>query len=365
MKPTKKPPVYTMHRVRKGWLAAGVCAGMVCASLSGAAGGYAYATLHGNQDESTATPAQSVMASPETDLSAVVESCRQSVVEITTETREDNPVFSGYAIEQGAGSGVIVSEDGYIITNHHVISGASSIAVKTTAGQTYEASVVGSDEVSDVAVLKVDAQGLPAARIGTSSNLQVGQTTIAIGNPLGSLGGTVTTGILSALDREIEVDGEPMTLLQTDAAVNPGNSGGGLFDASGSLIGIVNAKTSSEGIEGLGFAIPVDEAMAVAQQLMNDGAVTNRAAMHVSLVDDSRQGAAGVYIAQIVENGAADQAGLRVMDRIVSIDKEAVDSAADVKKIVRSHQAGDTLTMEIERDGSRQTVELVLGSSQN
>ena len=166
-------------------------------------------------------------------IKSVVEQCANSVVEIQTEsvTNGSNP-FQQY-VSSGAGSGVILTQDGYIVTNHHVIEDANSITVRTRSGDEYNASLVGSDEQSDLAVLKIDATGLTPAVLGDSTTLEVGDLAIAIGNPLGELGGSVTSGIISALDREMTIDGQTMTLLQTDAAVNPGNSGGGLFNANG------------------------------------------------------------------------------------------------------------------------------------
>ena len=175
-------------------------------------------------------------------IKAVVESCADSVVEIQTESISNgNSLFQQY-VSSGAGSGVILTQDGYIVTNHHVIEGATSILVRTRSGDEYSAELIGSDEQSDLAVLKIDASGLTPAVLGDSTKLEVGDLAVVIGNPLGELGGTVTSGIISALDREVSIDGQMMTLMQTDAAVNPGNSGGGLFDANGDLVGIINAR---------------------------------------------------------------------------------------------------------------------------
>lgn len=185
----------------------------------------------------------------------VVELVADTVVEIIT-TNIVTDRFYGQYVTSGAGSGVIIREDGYIVTNHHVIDNARSITVRLTDGSEFSAYEVGSDVANDIAVIKINATGLTPAR-GSNKQLMVGQDVIAIGNPLGTLGGTVTNGIISALDRKIKVDGYEMTLMQTNAAINPGNSGGGLFNMSGELIGIVNAKQSDTGIEGLGFAIPI------------------------------------------------------------------------------------------------------------
>lgn len=301
------------------------------------------------------------------DVSDIVEKCKDSVVEITTESASSGNSIFGQYVSQGAGSGVIISKDGYIVTNNHVVSGATSLKVTTTDGTEYDASVVGKDSQTDLAVIKVDANNLQAATLGDSDILQVGDPAIAIGNPLGELGGTVTTGIISATDRQITIDDETMTLLQTDAAINPGNSGGGLFNADGNLIGIVNAKESSTGIEGLGFAIPITPAQDIITELMQNGSVTSRPALNVSLYDytSNNQGQYskyedGCYIVQIVKNGAADKAGLKQNDRILSFDSEQIQSTSDVKNVLKKHKIRDTIKMVVERDSKKITVEITL-----
>lgn len=301
------------------------------------------------------------------DVSDIVEKCKDSVVEITTESASSGNSIFGQYVSQGAGSGVIISKDGYIVTNNHVVSGATSLKVTTTDGTEYDASVVGKDSQTDLAVIKVDANNLQAVTLGDSDILQVGDPAIAIGNPLGELGGTVTTGIISATDRQITIDDETMTLLQTDAAINPGNSGGGLFNADGNLIGIVNAKESSTGIEGLGFAIPITPAQDIITELMQNGSVTSRPALNVSLYDytSNNQGQYskyedGCYIVQIVKNGAADKAGLKQNDRILSFDGEQIQSTSDVKNVLKKHKIGDTIKMVVERDSKKITVEITL-----
>ena len=301
------------------------------------------------------------------DVSDIVEKCKDSVVEITTESASSGNSIFGQYVSQGAGSGVIISKDGYIVTNNHVVSGATSLKVTTTDGTEYDASVVGKDSQTDLAVIKVDANNLQAATLGDSDILQVVDPAIAIGNPLGELGGTVTTGIISATDRQITIDDETMTLLQTDAAINPGNSGGGLFNADGNLIGIVNAKESSTGIEGLGFAIPITPAQDIITELMQNGSVTSRPALNVSLYDytSNNQGQYskyedGCYIVQIVKNGAADKAGLKQNDRILSFDGEQIQSTSDVKNVLKKHKIGDTIKMVVERDSKKITVEITL-----
>ena len=340
--------------------------------LSGVVGfgaGYAGSHLSNNanvtiQQQTNKSNSGTVQVS---DVSDIVEKCKDSVVEITTESVSSGNSIFGQYVSQGAGSGVIISKDGYIVTNNHVVSGATSLKVTTTDGTEYDASVVGKDSQTDLAVIKVDANNLQAATLGDSDILQVGDPAIAIGNPLGEHGGTVTTGIISSTYRQIKIDDETMTLLQTDAAINPGNSGGGLFNADGNLIGIVNAKESSTGIEGLGFAIPITPAQDIITELMQNGSVTSRPALNVSLYDYTSNNQSqyskyedGCYIVQIVKNGAADKAGLKQNDRILSFDGEQIQSTSDVKNVLKKHKIGDTVKMVVERDSKKVTVEITL-----
>ena len=211
-------------------------------------------------------------------ISQIASVVSPSVVAITTEQMSGSQTwFGGYYVQSGAGSGVIISEDGYILTCAHVVNGATSIQVQLDNGDTYDAAIVGQDTTSDVAVIKVEATGLTPAVIGDSNALAVGETVVAVGNPLGTLSNTVTNGIISALNREVTVEDNDMTLLQTSASISPGNSGGGLFNANGELIGIVNAKSSYSEAEGIGFAIPIDSGMEIAQQLIENGSVVRPA----------------------------------------------------------------------------------------
>ena len=221
-------------------------------------------------------------------------------------------------------------------------------------------------EQSDLAVLKIDASGLTPAVLGDSTKLEVGDLAVVIGNPLGELGGTVTSGIISALDREVSIDGQMMTLMQTDAAVNPGNSGGGLFDANGDLVGIINAKSSGDNVEGLGFAIPISNATDIIDELIANGEVTSRPTLGVSLYDVTDRNTAaqlgvdstGVYIVQIVQGGSADRAGLQTGDRIISVDGTEVNSTEEVRAALNEHSTGEQMNMEIERDGN--TIEVMV-----
>lgn len=299
----------------------------------------------------------------------VAETASRSVVEIQTENQVTTyGIFGGTYTSKSAGSGVIISEDGYIITNNHVVEGSSKISVTAYDGTEYEAQLIGTDSKSDIAVIKVDAKGLDAAVIGDSDNIRVGDTAIVIGNPLGTLGGTVTDGIISAINREMVINGQSMTLIQTNAAINNGNSGGGMFDADGKLIGIVNAKDSgmtSSGsvIEGLGFAIPINTAYDIASQLMDSGYVTDRATIGIGLStldQDYGMYKAGLYIAEVYAGGGAEEAGLQAYDRIISADGTEVNTYAELTKVLQNKKVGDTITLTIEREGEVSDYEVTL-----
>lgn len=342
---------------------------IILSAIVGFGAGYAGSHFSNNTDITIKQETQKAKSGTiqVTDVSDIVEKCKDSVVEITTESVSSGNSIFGQYVSQGAGSGVIIREDGYIVTNNHVVNNATSLKVTTTDGTEFDAKIIGTDSQTDLAIIKIDAQKLQAATLGDSDTLQVGDPAIAIGNPLGELGGTVTTGIISATDRQITIDNETMTLLQTDAAINPGNSGGGLFNSDGNLIGIVNAKESSTGIEGLGFAIPITPAKDVITELMQNGSVTSRPALNVSLYDYTSNNQAqnskykdGCYIVQIVRNGAADKAGLKQNDRIISFDGQDIHSTSDVKAILKKHKIGDTLKIVVERNSKKVEVEITL-----
>ena len=295
-----------------------------------------------------------------------------SVVAITTEQMSSSQTwFGGYYVQSGAGSGVIISQDGYILTCAHVVSGATSVKVQLDGSdESYDATIVGQDSTSDIAVLKIDATGLTPAVIGDSDALAVGEVAVAVGNPLGTLSNTVTDGVVSALNRQVTVQDNDMTLIQTDASISPGNSGGGLFNGNGELIGIVNAKSSSSDAEGLGFAIPINTAMEMAKQMIEKGYVA-RPAMGVTVITINDAQTAmqygvsnyGVYIYQIASGSGAEKGGLKLGDRIISIDDVAVSSASDVQKYCQSKEVGDTVTLQVERDGKVISCEVTLGES--
>ena len=376
-KPPKKRRKHSGGRIARSAIA------LVLAAAMGFAGGFVGARVGnaGNKvviqqverTDSSAASGTAVSSSGMT-TSQVSEMVSPSVVVITTE----QVVYSQWSwygqnqVESGAGSGVIISSDGYILTCAHVVSGASQITV--TIGDTdYTATVVGEDDTSDVAVLKIDATGLTPATVGDSDSLSVGDSVLAVGNPLGELGGTVTSGIVSALNRSVTIQGSSstntMSLIQMDASVSPGNSGGGLFNMNGELIGLVNAKSSSSDAEGLGFAIPINDAIQVAQDLLENGYVSGRPYMGITYiaVTDAQTAAQlnvnayGVYVVDVVQGGPADKAGLKAGNRIVSIDGTEIAQKDDLGTLMQQHTAGDTLSITVARDGQMQTVSLTLG----
>ena len=376
------------HHVNGGKVARSAVA-LVLAAAMGFAGGYVGSQMNGSkvviQQAAPSTSASSSSGSDGSITSAsasgsslsteqVADQVSPSVVVITTE----QVVYSQWSwygqnqVESGAGSGVIISSDGYILTCAHVVDGASTITV-TIDDKDYTATLVGEDTTSDIAVIKIDADGLTPATVGDSDSLKVGQSVMAVGNPLGELGGTVTGGMISALNRSVTIQGtsstNTMSLIQMDASVSPGNSGGGLFNMNGELIGIVNAKSSSSDAEGLGFAIPINDAIKVAEELLQNGYVTGRPYLGISYlaVTDAQTAqqlgvnSYGVYIMEVVKGGPAEQAGLKAGDRIVSIDGTEIASKDDLGTLMQKHAAGDTLSITVARDGQMQTVSVTLG----
>ena len=289
------------------------------------------------------------------------------------------PAVVSIDVDGGGGSGVIIAKDGYIVTNEHVVADSDEISVTLADGTTADATLVGADEDTDLAVVKINGSDLPVAAFGRSNNLQVGDPVVAIGSPLG-LAGTVTSGIISALHRSLDLPGTGTLLvdaIQTDAAINPGNSGGALVDREGRLIGISTAIASisgggvlggSGGSIGVGFAIPVDEARAVAEQIIRTGRATHpylgisgndltaETAERFGL--STRQGA---LVMEVVEGGAADRAGLRARDVIVRFGDDKVESMGDLIAAIRSHRVGESVEVAYVRDGAEATVRVTLG----
>ena len=292
-----------------------------------------------------------------------------SVVGIQTEATMN--AFGQEAVSASAGSGFILSEDGYVITNCHVVAGADKITVDLFNGDSFPAELVGSDSSFDIAVLKIDAKGLPAVSVGDSDQLKVGEEVVAIGNPLGELTFTMTNGILSALDREINTDGNPQNMLQTNAAINSGNSGGPLFDMDGNVIGVTTAKysgstTTGTTIEGLGFAIPINEALKVAYDLVDYGYVKGQAYLGVTVATlDSRTASyyglpIGPRVESVNPGSCAEAAGIEVGDIITACDGVKVESNPELLAQLKKHKAGETITMDLFRAGEETQVTVTL-----
>lgn len=268
---------------------------------------------------------------------------------------------SNEMVEQGSGSGIIISEDGYIVTNQHVIDGASEISVILNTGDEIAATLVGQDTKTDLAVLKIDTdKQLTCAVLGDSTQTQVGELAVAIGNPLGQeFSGSVTAGIISAVNRTMTIDNRTYNLLQTDAAINAGNSGGALINQYGEVIGINSVKLSSSDIEGMGFAIAISEAKPIIDDLIASGYVTGRPLVGIG-IQETRY---GLFIGSIQDGSGAAEAGLQVGDMILEVDGQKVSSSSEVNEIRDEKKPGDYLTFKILRDGETMEISVKLTES--
>ena len=275
----------------------------------------------------------------------------------------NNPVET-----EGAGSGVVFRADGYIVTNNHVVSGAKEIIVSLADGRSLRGKLIGADEVTDLAVVKVEASDLPVATFGDSDGIVVGEPAIAIGNPLGlEFQGSVTSGVISALNRTLDISDKRVKLLQTDAAINPGNSGGALVNADGQVIGINSAKVAASGVEGMGFSIPSNTVQAIIKELIDKGYVA-RPYLGVTIFDPNtaaRYGYQlnidkGVYVFRLTLGGPADKAGLQRGDIILKIDDTEVNSVSELRQKVGEHKVGDSVKITFDRNGTTRTADIVL-----
>ena len=373
----QKKPKKEKKKATRGFVAGMMAVGILAAGVVGFGGGW----LADNLTESGVLPSGSGLtiqkvintASGATESEGdamtteqIAEKTANSIVEITTEVVKTGS-FAQQCIESGAGSGVIVSENGYIVTNNHVIDGASKITVTLKNGKSYTAKLIGTaSPVVDVALLKIEESGLTPVVFGDSDSIKVGEKAVVIGNPLGQLGGTVTDGIVSALNRDLTIDGVSMNLLQTNAAINPGNSGGGMFNSKGELIGLVVAKSTGTEIEGLGFAIPVSQVTDVLDDLTQYGYVRGQIDLGMSLLDITSEQMAmmygvnetGVYVLSVNSGSSAESAGFQRGDRIVSINGTQVNTTDEINKALKSLSVGDTAKVKVSRGG--QTGELSL-----
>lgn len=266
---------------------------------------------------------------------------------------------NGETVEQGSGSGIIFQDNGYIVTNQHVIDGASEISVILNTGEEFAAELIGQDTKTDLAVLKIDPKNtkLTAATLGDSTTVQVGETAVAIGNPMGQeFSGSVTAGIISAVNRTMTIENRTYNLLQTDAAINSGNSGGALINQYGEVIGINSVKLSTTGVEGMGFAIAISEAKPIIDDLMASGYVTGRPLVGISIKDTGY----GLFIASVSEGSGAEEAGLKPYDMILEADGQKVSSTEEINKIRDTKKAGDYMNFKILRDGETLEVQVRL-----
>ena len=293
-----------------------------------------------------------------------------STVGITTSITTS---YFGYqTTSAAAGSGFILTQDGYILTNYHVVEGSNSIKVTTYDGTSYDAQLIGYDESNDIAVLKIDASDLTPVVLGDSDTLNVGDSVVAIGNPLGELTFSLTTGVVSALDRPVTFStGTTMNLIQTDCAINSGNSGGALFNLYGEVIGITNAKYSSSGssseasIDNIGFAIPIDQVRSIFESIITNGYIV-KPYIGVTVSDVSSESQSyglpqGAAVRSVTENGPAAEAGLQENDIITAVNGETITGSNDLVKLVKASAAGDTLELTVYRQGQTTTLTLTVG----
>lgn len=353
-------------------------AGIIIASAVG--GGVSYWGSHMGPDGVISTlvtneqsyKRESVSGDRNTYVVKAVEKSGPAVVGISTKVYQRDMFDRAVPVGEGVGSGVIYDKDGHIITNYHVIAGSNgTVRVSLSNGQEVDGKVIGGDKQTDLAVVQIDPpKDIQPISLGSSADLHVGEPAIAIGNPLGlEFKGTVTVGVISALNRTIDSAGQRFPLLQTDAAINPGNSGGALLNADGQLIGINSAKIAKEGVEGIGFAIPIDEAKAVVDALIKYGKVV-RPYLGLGAIDKTvareygyNFRGPGLLIMEVDGNGPATSLGLSRGDVLTEIDGNAVNSLMDLKEALDKHKPGDSVTITINRSGQSYKATVQLGTS--
>lgn len=373
--PKAKKPKKQRKPISRGGIAIALAVTMVFSCGLGFGGGYfankvntsTSGSLNITKTSNSGTTTTASSTSTANSTSEIVKKTADSVVEISTESVVTGSFAQQY-VQQGAGSGVIISQDGYILTNNHVINGANSVKVRLRDGTEYDATIVGSDSDNDIALLKVNATGLSPATFGDSNSLAVGDYVVAIGNPLGELGGTVTDGIISALARKVTIEDTQMTLLQTNAQVNPGNSGGGLFNANGELVGIVNAKQSATEVEGIAFAIPINNVLDILSDLKEYGYVTGKVDLGIDFTDITSDETAfyygvnqtGCYVLSVDSGSNAEKAGVTRGDLVTKVNDTDVSSSSDITTALEKAEVGDTVTFTVSRRGTSKTISFVL-----
>lgn len=373
--PKAKKPKKQRKPISRGGIAIALAVTMVFSCGLGFGGGYfankvntsTSGSLNITKTSNSGTTTTASSTSTANSTSEIVKKTADSVVEISTESVVTGSFAQQY-VQQGAGSGVIISQDGYILTNNHVINGANSVKVRLRDGTEYDATIIGSDSDNDIALLKVSATGLSPATFGDSNSLAVGDYVVAIGNPLGELGGTVTDGIISALARKVTIEDTQMTLLQTNAQVNPGNSGGGLFNANGELVGIVNAKQSATEVEGIAFAIPINNVLDILSDLKEYGYVTGKVDLGIDFTDITSDETAfyygvnqtGCYVLSVDSGSNAEKAGVTRGDLVTKVNDTDVSSSSDITTALEKAEVGDTVTFTVSRRGTSKTISFVL-----
>ncbi len=373
--PKAKKPKKQRKPISRGGIAIALAVTMVFSCGLGFGGGYlankvntsTSGSLNITKTSNSGTTTTASSTSKANSTSEIVKKTADSVVEISTESVVTGSFAQQY-VQQGAGSGVIISQDGYILTNNHVINGANSVKVRLRDSTEYDATIVGSDSDNDIALLKVNATGLSPATFGDSNSLAVGDYVVAIGNPLGELGGTVTDGIISALARKVTIEDTQMTLLQTNAQVNPGNSGGGLFNANGELVGIVNAKQSATEVEGIAFAIPINNVLDILSDLKEYGYVTGKVDLGIDFTDITSDETAfyygvnqtGCYVLSVDSGSNAEKAGVTRGDLVTKVNDTDVSSSSDITAALEKAEVGDTVTFTVSRRGTSKTISFVL-----
>ena len=360
--------------------AAKVIAIVLACAIIGTGCGFGGAALYRSSTRQTVTLQQSdrapvtvsvkqVDGQTKMEPAEVYASTVNSVVSINTTATAGTNIFGQTVETASAGSGFIISPNGYIVTNYHVVKGATSVKVTLYSGDTYDATVIGGDSDYDVAVIKINAGGLPAVTLGNSADVNVGDTVLAIGNPLGELTFSMSQGIVSCCDRAINVDGTPFNMIQVDASINPGNSGGPLVNLYGEVVGIVSAKYSSYSnttVEGLGFAIPISDVQAIITDIIENGQVTGKAYLAIKAGTMTEQMAAqydiditeGVFVYSTESGGAGEKAGLQLGDVITKLNDTAITSMTDLTMAKKSYKAGDTVTLTVYRSGEYITLDL-------
>ena len=375
---TYTAPVKKQGFFRRTWVK--VTALVLACAVVGGAAGYGGAALAGgstsggkttiNESDRTATAVQIKKVDGKTKMqpAEVYASTVNSTVSINCSSQSTN-IFGQTTQSASSGSGFIISEDGYIVTNYHVINGASSVKVTLYNGGTYDATVIGGDSDYDVAVLKINAAGLTPVTLGNSADVNVGDSVLAIGNPLGELTFSMSGGYVSSCKRAINVDGTPFNMIQVDCSINPGNSGGPLMNLYGEVVGIVSAKYSSYAnttVEGLGFAIPINDVQSIIKDIIENGSVGNKAYMAITAGTMTQQMAAqykinateGVFVYSVEDGGAGDKAGLKLGDVITKLNDTQITSMEDLSAAKKGFKAGDTVTLTVLRDGKEITTQL-------